>query len=218
MALPLILFFACLFAAILAHQGLDKASLLQAFLSFGLAWMALTAWWRKQAAKVKELGLDSQTGFLSQAVFIVRLRDEMARRLRYTEPTALLLLKLNPGPAFEQMHGPEASERLVSAAASALRAVTRGSDTLARMEDGRFAMIMPGTPLSGAKRAGGKLMAAFSRQKVRLPDGTLLGGVTANMGAVELLNKPESVQQLLDRASGVLNRATREGRNTVGAE
>jgi len=205
MALPLILLVTGFFAAVLAFQGLDNRSLLQALFGASLAWAGLQAWWRKQAELHKRSGVDEASGLASDSAFVQRLRQEMARLARSQGRASLMLIRLSPEAGVEHRHGGGSEARVVAAAAATIKTATRSVDVAGRLGDGRLAVLMPDTPIAGARQAGKKLVAAFGRQKLKLPDGTQLGG------------KGETLAQALDRAQAALNTAIVRGRNTVEA-
>jgi PleD family two-component response regulator len=103
------------------------------------------------------------------------------------------------------------------ASAQALRSATRSVDVCGRLPNGRLALLMPDTPLKGGSRACEKLLAAFSRQKVKLGDKSLLGGIPLNLGVVELKGSGETLQQALERAEAALQMGLAKGRNQMEA-
>ena len=215
MALPVILFVVCGVAAALANQGMTAPGLVQAFLTFALAWIALAAWFAKRADAARQAGQDEATGLMASGAFTRRLREEMARRQRYGGDACLVLVRLAMDDGMDQRHGQGARAQAMAAAAAAMKHATRGVDVLARPNADSLALLLPDTPVKGATRAAEKVLAAFSRQKVRLPDGSHLGGLAVNLGGVALSSKPESMAALMQRAEAALLKARERGRNTV---
>lgn len=218
MALPLILLAACLVAMALAHLGLSREGLLQALLTFALAWAGLAAWWRKRADGLRNAGLDMETGLLAEPIFTRRLRAEMARLARGRTQACLALVSLEPAGDLDLHHGVGSQALMLQAAGRALGSLTRSVDAAGRLSAHRLALLLPDTELEGGRKAAEKVVEGFGREKVKLADGSLLGGIPLNVGVVQLKGKGETLRQALDRAEAALGMAQAKGRNQSEAQ
>gem|GEM_PF-4129156 len=218
MALPLILLAACLVAMALAHLGASREGLLQALLTFALAWAGLAAWWRKRKDGLRGAELDAATGLLAEPAFTRRLRAEMARLARGRTQCCLALVGLEASRDLDQHHGSGSQALLLQAAGRALLSLTRSVDAAGRLSEHRLALLLPDTGLEGGRAAAGKVLEGFGCEKLRLADGSLLGGIPLNVGVVQLKASGETLRQALDRAEAALALAQAKGRNQVEAQ
>lgn len=85
---------------------------------------------------------DTLSGLPNRYLFTDRLRHALDRTRQYREPLALLTLRVTALPWTGGASDSEAHDAMVAETARRLRAMTRRSDTLARIEDDMFAVIL----------------------------------------------------------------------------
>jgi diguanylate cyclase (GGDEF)-like protein len=85
---------------------------------------------------------DTLSGLPNRFLFTDRLRQALARNRQYVEPLGLLTLRVSalPWAAEVDVHGMQ--DAVIAEAARRLRAKTRRSDTLARIDEAMFAVIL----------------------------------------------------------------------------
>lgn len=88
---------------------------------------------------------DPLSGLLDAAGFSQRVADEELRIRRYGRPATIAMLELDGLERLVERLGPEAAERVVPAVADTLQRLARGSDHVARVDAGRFAVLLPET-------------------------------------------------------------------------
>lgn len=88
---------------------------------------------------------DARTGLLGEQYFRVTLDGRVASARRHLRPLALILLDVISGEAFDQ---PDHADPVK--VAEIAQSTLRDADTLCRLDDGRFAMILEDTPENGA--------------------------------------------------------------------
>ena len=94
----------------------------------------------------------------------------------------------------------------------------RGRDFVARYGGEEFAVILPGTPIHGAKTVAENIRVSFSEGKLkRVKTSEYLGTISISVGAAQY-RTGESVEGLVDRADQALYFAKDAGRNRVGTE
>ncbi len=213
MMLPLLLFVSA--ALPLAFVGLHVHSLYQAAATFLLAWVALTSWKAKVEEKARLGGLDPLTGLADAPAFTTRLRQEMARAARFGRGGAVILLALQRSEGLDKKHGAGAAREALRQAAQTLRHVTRSVDFLGRWDEASLALVLPEVELSEAGAAAEKLLNAVSRVRVRLPDGTRMGGVTVSLGLTGFGGRGETLARVMERAGAAVAAAGRKGRNKI---
>ncbi|MCU0976301.1 MAG: GGDEF domain-containing protein [Steroidobacteraceae bacterium] len=98
---------------------------------------------RRQLATV--MTTDPESGLLNRSGLLARLTDELLRTERFGGDLSVLCIGLNGLARFEEQKGVEAAQRLVFGFSEALRVVARRTDTVARVGDEEFAVLLPGT-------------------------------------------------------------------------
>jgi diguanylate cyclase (GGDEF)-like protein len=107
---------------------------------------------------------------------------------------------------------------MLQAAGRALLALTRSVDAAGRLSEHRLALLLPDTDLEGGRKAAEKVLQGFGSEKLKLEDGSLLGGIPLNVGVVQLKGRGETLRQALDRAEAALALAQAKGRNQAEAQ
>ena len=94
-----------------------------------------------------------------------------------------------------------------------MKEVTRGSDLKCRFGGEQFLVLLPETPLAGARRAAETLRREIADHPVPWAGEGL--AITASFGLAQTLPGEVNVQALIARADQALYRAKDEGRNCV---
>ena len=89
-------------------------------------------------------GTDPLTGLTVTTVLNLRLRDAIRRARRYNHPCALLLVELSNHAELRLRLGRETADRALVVAAARLSRVVRDVDTVCRVTDTRFAVLIEG--------------------------------------------------------------------------
>ena len=120
----------------------------------------------RAAARIASLSLvDRLTGVHNYAFFEDALPRECRRAERYGLPLSLVLLDLDRFKAFNDRHGHDAGNRLLTAVGEAIRANSRASDIAARYGGEEFALIVPG-PAEEAMEAAERIRSAVAGMRV----------------------------------------------------
>jgi diguanylate cyclase (GGDEF)-like protein len=88
---------------------------------------------------------DELTGLLSPSRWRRVVADEDARVRRYRRPATIVMIELDGLDRLIARLGDAAGERLVPAVADTIRRLARETDFVARVGDGRFAVLLPET-------------------------------------------------------------------------
>ena len=114
---------------------------------------------------------DPLTGLHSTRVLVNKLRQALDTAGRYPQPFALLLVNLSNLAALQSQYGREIADRAMVMAAARLRAVASPADTVARVGDSHFGLLLEGPITSAdANAVATKILASGLRQSSQLPD------------------------------------------------
>lgn len=82
-----------------------------------------------------------------------RVHDEIKRVDRHEHPLSLILLELDRFPQVNARYGFDFGNKVIKSVVEAVRAAIRESDIVGRYQHDAFLVILPETPLQGAKAA-----------------------------------------------------------------
>ena len=95
-----------------------------------------------------------------------------------------------------------------------MQAVLRGSDDVKCRYGGQeFLVLLPETPLPGARRVAEMLRHDLEEHPVHWNDQTVV--VTASFGITEIVSGEEKAHAIIGRAAAALYQAKQDGRNCV---
>ncbi len=114
---------------------------------------------------------DPLTGLHVTKVLLGKLRKSLATGERYHLPFALLVINLANLASLQKHHGREAADRAMVMAASRIRGIAHATDTVARVGDAQFALLLEG-PLDAdsANDVATRILASGLRPSNQLPD------------------------------------------------
>lgn len=178
---------------------------------------------KKMATKLQALNreleeralTDDLTGLANRRAFDEELEREVERAKRLNQPLCLLMLDVDRFKNINDTHGHQAGDRVLAEVAQIIGKNARGCDLPARYGGEEFAVILPHTPLAGAKIAAERLRKCIEDLAVVYEGKTL--GVTASIG-VSVLEKPERPRagiMTIREADDALYAAKEAGRNRV---
>lgn len=164
---------------------------------------------------------DPLTGLTVTPVLRLRLRDALRRARRSGHRCAVLLVDLSNHADIVSREGREAGDRALVVAASRLCQVVREVDTVCRVADTRFAILMEGPQPDEARRLLAQHIVARGLEQVsRLPPDLSLRfrvvSAGAPDGAIELT--PEGSvdeQRLMQRMNWALDRLVQDSKRVV---
>jgi diguanylate cyclase (GGDEF)-like protein len=143
---------------------------------------------------------DELTGVATRRVFDDELPRELARARRLDYPVSIAMLDLDHLGAFNMVRGEREGDRLIKEAAALWRNELREVDTLARLDGGNFALVLPNCGLGEAGEVLDRVRAATPR------------GQTASAG-VARWDGEEPSELLQVRGSDALMSAKQSGRD-----
>jgi diguanylate cyclase (GGDEF)-like protein/PAS domain S-box-containing protein len=153
---------------------------------------------------------DSLTGLLNRRGFSRALTRESRRLARYHRPFTLAYLDVDNFKQINDTWGHAAGDEALRRVAEVLAEGTRDIDVVTRLGGDEFAMLLPETDAEAAR-------VAMTRLRTRL---LRVGAerswtVTFSVGALTCLEPPQSVDDLMSQADGLMYTAKTMGKNTV---
>lgn len=158
---------------------------------------------------------DPLTGLTIAPVLDLRLRDAMRRARRYGHPCGLMMVELINHADIAARQGREVADRALVVAASRLSHVVRDVDTVCRVANARFALLVEG-PLQPdhLMLLAQHIVAKGLEQVPSLPAGVSLRFRLVSMALPDEANEGGD-GHLLDRLSSALDRMADDPRKVV---
>jgi diguanylate cyclase (GGDEF)-like protein len=169
--------------------------------------------------EVRQSGLrDGLTGCFNRTHSLEVLDTELRRARRSHSPVSLIMFDLDHFKDINDKHGHLCGDAVLTAVGARMAEVLRGSDLKCRYGGEEFLILLPETPLEGAKRVADTLRRDLADMRLKWKDETLV--ITASFGVTAALPAEIDGQALIARADAALYRAKDQGRNCVriGAE
>lgn len=182
---------------------------------------------RDSLARADKLAsLDSLTGVANRRTLDARLEEHWNLAARNQAPLALLMIDADHFKSFNDRLGHQAGDACLRAIAGAMsRRVSRPADVVARFGGEEFAVLLPDTPLEGARRVGEIIRAAVHQLAIAHPGKPEPAAVdapaaphhvTVSIGCAALVPPPGArLHVLVELADQALYEAKRSGRDRV---
>ncbi|MDP2319294.1 MAG: diguanylate cyclase [Acidobacteriota bacterium] len=164
--------------------------------------------------EVKENSVrDSLTGCFTRGHSLDVIDAELRRARRSQTPVTLIMFDLDHFKDVNDRHGHLCGDAVLSAVGKRMKDVLRGSDLKCRYGGEEFLVLLPETPLHGARRVAETLRKEIAERPVPWAGEALT--VTASFGLAQTLPGEVNVQAVIARADQALYRAKDDGRNCV---
>ena len=153
---------------------------------------------------------DPVTGLANRRAFFRGARREIDRAGRTHNPMALAFIDVDDFKSFNDTHGHEMGDELLSLLGHVLHAETRSIDIAARFGGDEFVVLLPDTNSSSAREIVGRtheLLAVAARERG--------WDVTCSIGVAVFNRPPASVDDMLREADRHMYRAKKGGKNTA---
>ncbi|HEY8567478.1 MAG TPA: PleD family two-component system response regulator [Beijerinckiaceae bacterium] len=138
--------------------------------------------------------------------------DEAARRGRHV---SVLILDLDRFKAINDTYGHDAGDEVLREFATRIRAQTRGIDVVARFGGEEVVVLVPDTPLEGARIVAERIREQVRAEPFSINRGARAIPVTVSIGVAARQAGDASPSEILKRADVALYQAKNEGRNRV---
>ncbi|MBL8993260.1 MAG: GGDEF domain-containing protein [Spirochaetia bacterium] len=169
-----------------------------------------------QEEKLEEISItDSLTGLHNLRYFRMRLEEEYASAKRTKRPISLMMLDLDFFKRINDRFGHGVGDRMLKAAADAMKSVSRKEETTARIGGEEFAIILPDISGENALRAAERVREAVKNVALKLTGGEAVS-VTVSVGLFDhSAPLPSSPEELCTRVDRALYLAKEQGRDRV---
>jgi diguanylate cyclase (GGDEF)-like protein len=156
---------------------------------------------------------DGLTGCFNRTHAIEVLDVELRRARRSHLPFSLIMFDLDHFKEVNDRYGHLCGDAVLAAVGNRMRDVLRGSDLKCRYGGEEFLVLLPETPLEGAKRVADTLRKELSDLPIHWKDETL--NISASFGVTVALPSEIDGEAIIGRADHALYRAKEQGRNCV---
>ena len=164
--------------------------------------------------EVKENSVrDALTGCFTRGHALDVIDAELRRARRSQTPVSMIMFDLDHFKEVNDRHGHLCGDAVLSAVGKRMKEVLRGSDLKCRYGGEEFLVLLPETPLHGARRVAATLRKDIADRPVPWSGEALT--VTASFGLAQTLPGEVNVQAVIARADQALYRAKDDGRNCV---
>lgn len=156
---------------------------------------------------------DALTGCFTRPHALEVIDAELRRARRSQTPVSLIMFDLDHFKEVNDRYGHLCGDAVLTAVGRRMREVLRGSDLKCRYGGEEFLVLLPETPLHGARRVAETLRREIADRPVPWSGEALT--VTASFGLAQTLPGEVNVQAVIGRADQALYRAKDDGRNCV---
>jgi diguanylate cyclase (GGDEF)-like protein len=143
------------------------------------------------------------------------LRREIGRAGRTDQSTTLLLVALDRYPEFVGMYGGTVADMAAGAASAALGRYTRNFDIKIALDEGTFAVILPGTGMDDAHGAAERIRLGVESGDVSDADTLIVSELTVSIGLAVVPLHGDSPDHIFAAARQALDNARMMGGNAV---
>ncbi|GAA0602175.1 hypothetical protein GCM10009099_43590 [Caenispirillum bisanense] len=166
----------------------------------GLAWVVVSRGQERaavEAALRQTSTVDLATGAGNRRLFLTLGAAEVARSRRFGHPLSVVVLRLWDAAGLDGSAGPGAAAAVMRAVAEYGRRDLRVIDTLARLDDDTFALLLPETPAAAADTVVSRLRRHFDLMGVPWRDRTISPRFATAVAALQ--QEDMDIEQTLGR-------------------
>ena len=156
---------------------------------------------------------DALTGCFLRGHALDVIDAELRRARRNQMPVSLIMFDLDHFKDVNDRYGHLCGDAVLSAVGKRMKEVLRGSDLKCRYGGEEFLVLLPETPLHGARRVADTLRREIADRPIPWAGEGLT--VTASFGLAQTMPGEVNVEAVIARADQALYRAKDDGRNCV---
>jgi diguanylate cyclase (GGDEF)-like protein len=156
---------------------------------------------------------DGLTGCFNRTHSIEILEAELRRAHRSQSPLSLIMFDVDHFKAVNDRHGHLCGDTVLRTIGARMRNVLRGSDLKCRYGGEEFLILLPDTPLEGAKRVAETMRRELAA--IEIPWKGESVSITASFGIAVSIPWEITPESIIGRADAALYEAKAQGRNRV---
>jgi diguanylate cyclase (GGDEF)-like protein len=156
---------------------------------------------------------DALTGCFTRGHALDVIDAELRRARRSQTPVSMIMFDLDHFKDVNDRYGHLCGDAVLNAVGKRMKEVLRGSDLKCRYGGEEFLVLLPETPLHGARRVADTLRREIAERPVSWAGEGLT--ITASFGLAQTMPGEVNVQAVIARADQALYRAKDDGRNCV---
>jgi diguanylate cyclase (GGDEF)-like protein len=159
---------------------------------------------------------DEKTGLLARGSYVDCLLHESQRARTQGSPLSLVLLQVDGGADCIRQQGEAPFERYMEQLGRTVQGIVRQSDLAVKYTSWALAVILPDTPVTGARSLAEKLRRAAAGVKPSWEDGSVTTSVAIVDAAARAdYDNEDIVTDLINRAESGLEEARNRGGNDI---
>ena len=163
----------------------------------------------------EEAIIDGLSGLLNRKAFDERLHLMLANVDQNGVGPCLVLIDIDHFKLINDTFGHLFGDAVIRSIGHLIKSTVKGQDVAARYGGEEFALLLPGTPLAGARVVADRLRFAFSQSRIRrLNSEEPVGNITISAG-VAAYRPGEDLTGLIARADAALYTSKAQGRNRI---
>ena len=155
---------------------------------------------------------DFLTGFFLRGAFSQLFQRELRRSSRETTPLSVILIDIDHFKTVNDSFGHTRGDQVLRDFAQRLSSSVRSSDLVFRYGGDEFVILLPGTPMEGARTLAGTIMDRVSL--LRFPGDPELS-ITISMGLAAYPVDGSMPEDIFEKADSRLYQAKRQGRGRI---
>ena len=156
---------------------------------------------------------DALTGCFNRKHALEVIDAELRRARRSQLPLSMVMFDLDHFKRINDKYGHLAGDAVLASVGARMKAVLRGSDLKCRYGGEEFLILLPDTPVGGARRVAETLRRELEQRPVTWNDQEI--PFTASFGITAITPGEVDPLVIMARADSALYRAKEEGRNCV---
>lgn len=159
---------------------------------------------------------DNLTGLVNQKHFYQRLLEEYYRAIRHQKPLSVVALDIDNFKLINKRYGSHVGDQVLIRIGRMFKSLTRVHDLLSRYDSDMYMLLLPETPLEGAKKVAEKLKQILDTNQIKVSKRNI--SISGSFGVVSIdpsnqpLSKPNEIIVEVEKA---VTQAKKEGGNKI---